>query len=159
MDVPTGVLRGVSDRFNGITVDSTNTNVTLGDQQFDEMLTSEYYYTNAFRSVDDNEKKTPLLFAASLGHWIDEKRRAIWFRVHRNQASWLPILVRNDFYFHHARDEIVMMYRWLPKDEPSAVPPFAHTMVRVHVKCNVICHPTSRHCSAILGRCRRSSDK
>lgn len=42
MDVPTGVLRGVSDRFNGITVDSTNTNVTLGDdQQFDEMLTSE----------------------------------------------------------------------------------------------------------------------
>lgn len=87
-------------------------------------------------------KKTLLLFAASLGHWIDEKRRAIWFRVHRSRASWLPILVRNDFYFHHARDEIVMMYRWLPKDEPSAVPPFAHTMVRVRVKRNVICHPT-----------------
>lgn len=47
MDVPTGVLSGVSDRFNGITVDSTNTNVTLADdRQFDEMLTSEYSENN-----------------------------------------------------------------------------------------------------------------
>lgn len=41
------------------------------------------------------------------------------------------MLARNDFYFHHARDEIVMMYKWLPTTEPSAIPPFAHTMVGV----------------------------
>jgi ADP-ribose pyrophosphatase YjhB (NUDIX family) len=67
----------------------------------------------------------------SLTHWTEEKRRAIWFRVHRSQASWLPSLAKNDFLFHHARNEFVMMYKWLPKDEPSAVPPFAHTMVGV----------------------------
>lgn len=67
----------------------------------------------------------------SLNYWTEEKRRAIWFRVHRSQASWLPVLVNNEFHFHHARNDFVMMYKWLPKNEPSAVPPFAHTMVGV----------------------------
>lgn len=66
-----------------------------------------------------------------MSHWVDNKRRAIWFRVHRNQASWIPLLAQNDFYFHHARNDYVMMYRWLPKDEAMIIPPFAHTMVGV----------------------------
>lgn len=72
-----------------------------------------------------------LSIVESLNYWLEEKRRAIWFRVHRSQATWLPVLAKNDFYFHHARDEFVMMYKWLPTNEPSAVPPFAHTMVGV----------------------------
>lgn len=70
-------------------------------------------------------------FVESLQFWTEEKRRAVWFRVHRNQAGWLPSLAKNDFYFHHAREEFVMMYKWLPTTEPSAVPPFSHTMVGV----------------------------
>lgn len=75
--------------------------------------------------------KIYLFILESLQFWTEEKRRAIWFRVHRNQASWLPALARNDFKFHHAREEFVMMYKWLPTNEPSAIPPFAHTMVGV----------------------------
>jgi hypothetical protein len=37
------------------------------------------------------------------------------------------VLAKNGFKFHHARDEFVMMYRWLPEKEVMAVPPFAHT--------------------------------
>jgi len=100
-----GVFKGVSDRFNGITIDSTTE--PCDDTQFDGILSK------------------------SLNYWTNEKRRAIWFRVHRSQAAWLPVLVSNDFHFHHARNDFVMMYKWLPTDEPSAVPPFAHTMVGV----------------------------
>lgn len=70
-------------------------------------------------------------FVESLDYWTQEKRRAIWFKVSRTQAGWLPALAKNDFLFHHARNEFVMMYKWLPKHEPSAVPPFSHTMVGV----------------------------
>ncbi|CRK94992.1 CLUMA_CG008479, isoform B [Clunio marinus] len=100
-----GVFKGVTDRFNGITIDSTAEQCE--DAQFDGILSK------------------------SLNQWTEQKRRAIWFKVNRNQASWLPVLAKNDFYFHHARNEFVMMYKWLPKTEPSAVPPFAHTMVGV----------------------------
>lgn len=86
-------------------------------------------------SIEVRPRRQSLIFihliVESLNYWTEEKRRAIWFRVHRNQASWLPSLAKNDFIFHHARDQIVMMYRWLPTNEPSAVPPFAHTMVGV----------------------------
>lgn len=67
----------------------------------------------------------------SLDEWIKNKKRAIWFKVHTDQAAWVPVLAKNDFKFHHARDEFVMMYRWLPENEIMAVPPFAHTMVGV----------------------------
>lgn len=65
----------------------------------------------------------------SLEHWIEQKRRAIWFKVYREQSTWIPTLVKNDFKFHHAREDFVMMYKWLPKNEQITVPPFAHTMV------------------------------
>ncbi|KAG5670531.1 hypothetical protein PVAND_000789 [Polypedilum vanderplanki] len=103
--VPDGVFQGVLDRFNGITIDSAAEECE--ESFFDEKLTK------------------------SIEHWIEEKKRAIWFKVHRDQSYMVPILVRNDFLYHHARGEFVMMYRWLPKDEVMAVPPFAHTMVGV----------------------------
>ena len=49
----------------------------------------------------------------------------------------MPILAKNNFFFHHAKDtretdtNFVMMYRWLPKDETLIIPPYAHTMVGV----------------------------
>ncbi|CAO1426972.1 unnamed protein product [Diamesa serratosioi] len=100
----TDVFKGVQDRFNGVTVDSS-TEALSDEKSFDEMLTK------------------------SLEFWIDQKRRAIWFRVHHKDAAWVPVLAKNEFYFHHARDKFVMMYRWLPKDESLIIPPFAHTMV------------------------------
>lgn len=71
-----------------------------------------------------------MFFVESLETWIEQKKRAIWFKIHRDQAAWVPVLANNGFNFHHAREEFVMMYKWLPKNETMAVPPFAHTMVR-----------------------------
>lgn len=120
------MFKGVSDRFNGITIDSTSETCDLA--QFDGILSS---MLSLFVDKSDLDFAKLHNFLESLNHWTTQKRRAIWFRVHRSQAGWLPVLARNDFYFHHAREEFVVMYKWLPTTEPSAVPPFAHTMVGV----------------------------
>ncbi|CAG9806887.1 unnamed protein product [Chironomus riparius] len=101
-----GLFQGVSDRFQGITVDSIVECCGVAES-FDNTL------------------------AKSLEHWIEQKRRAIWFKVYREQSTWIPSLVKNDFKFHHAREDFVMMYKWLPENEEITVPPFAHTMVGV----------------------------
>lgn len=100
-----GIFVGVSDRFRGLTIDSIAE--ACDEHTFSEKLT---------KSID---------------HWVQQKKRAIWFKIHHAQADWVPILAKNNFFYHHARGEFVMMYRWLPKDEPMAIPPFAHTMVGV----------------------------
>lgn len=41
------------------------------------------------------------------------------------------LLFQNGFKYHHAKDDFVMMYNWLPKDEEVNIPPFAHTMIGV----------------------------
>lgn len=120
-----GIFSGVSDRFNGITVDSQAE--TCDEGQFDSLLTRK-------SSPICSRNRVNLLIIISiesLDTWIEQKRRAIWFKVHRDQATWVPVLAKQGFSFHHARDDFVMMYRWLPKHEQMGVPPFAHTMVGV----------------------------
>lgn len=29
----------------------------------------------------------------SLDYWINQKRRGIWFRVHKEESAWVPILI------------------------------------------------------------------
>lgn len=77
-------------------------------------------------------------------------RRGIWFKVNLKEAHWVPGLakVRSSFYYpaskiifqihfqngftyHHAKDDFVMMFRWLPEYEDANIPPFAHTMIGV----------------------------
>lgn len=104
-DAPEGIFKGVSDRFNGITVDS-NLETCLPDK---------------FTSI----------LQKSLSYWTESRKRGIWFKVHLNSSHWVPELVNNDFKFHHAKENFVMMYRWLPKDETANIPPYAHIMVGV----------------------------
>lgn len=104
-DAPEGIFKGVSDRFNGITVDSNIE--TCHPEQFSSVLQK------------------------SLTHWTDNKKRGIWFKVSLNSSHWVPELVNHQFKFHHAKDNFVMMYRWLPTDESQNIPPYSHTMVGV----------------------------
>lgn len=69
----------------------------------------------------------------SIPRWQAEGKRTIWFHVQRKYSQWLPVLCENQFLFHHVSldGDVVVMYRWLPQDKPSAVPPYAHTMVGV----------------------------
>ncbi|XP_051172198.1 uncharacterized protein LOC127288644 [Leptopilina boulardi] len=94
-------FEGQLDRYNGIIVDSTKESCK-GD-------------------IFSNRLK------ASLSKWLEEKRRTIWFRVNLAQAEWVPILTLEGFKFHHAKEDYVTLYRWLPKDQESNIPPYSHT--------------------------------
>lgn len=104
-NVPEGIFKGVADRFDGITVDSNLE--TCSPDEFS------------------------LILKNSLSHWTENRKRGIWFKVHLNSSFWVPELANNQFKFHHAKDNFVMMYRWLPTDESLNIPPYAHTMVGV----------------------------
>ncbi|EDX01806.1 nudix hydrolase 2 [Drosophila yakuba] len=105
MDTPADVFRGITDRFAGVTVDGREENVDKSS--FRDKLTK------------------------SLNFWTTNKNRAIWFRVYKEQADWVPILAENGFDFHHAKTGVVVMYRWLPEDESSNLPTYAHTLMGV----------------------------
>ncbi|KAH8338009.1 hypothetical protein KR059_002541 [Drosophila kikkawai] len=106
METPADVFRGITDRFAGVTVDGREENV-------DKNI-----------SFRDKLKK-------SLDFWTANKNRAIWFRVYKEQADWVPVLAENGFDFHHARTGEVVLYRWLPLDESSNLPTYAHTLMGV----------------------------
>ncbi|KAL1497739.1 hypothetical protein ABEB36_008646 [Hypothenemus hampei] len=74
---------------------------------------------------------------SSLETWRANKKRGIWFKVHLDQCDWIPILVKNGFKYHHAKEDYAMLYLWLPTTETSNIPSYAHTMVGVGaVVCN-----------------------
>ncbi|XP_076243138.1 uncharacterized protein LOC143184642 [Calliopsis andreniformis] len=98
-------FKGRNDHYNGVTVDSNEE--ACGSEEFTQRLT------------------------VSLQQWIKEKKRTIWFRVHLQHSEWIPILVKEEFKYHHAREEYVMLYRWLVKDQECNVPHYAHTILGV----------------------------
>ncbi|CAH1154666.1 unnamed protein product [Phaedon cochleariae] len=100
------LFQGKIDRFKGVSVDSKEE--TCNDvMEFSQIL------------------------GDSLKHWKEIGNRGIWFKVHLNQSEWVPVLVKNGFKFHHAKEEYVMMYLWLPKTENCNIPQYAHTMIGV----------------------------
>ncbi|RVE54195.1 hypothetical protein evm_001022 [Chilo suppressalis] len=101
----THIFQGVVDRYNGVTIDSNKEFCDI--EQFSKLL------------------------CVSLQKWIEEKKRCIWFRVNIKHAAWVPILADNGFTFHHARDNFVMMYKWLPLDTLANLPPSSHTNLGV----------------------------
>uniref|UniRef100_A0A2P2I2M5 Nudix hydrolase 7-like n=2 Tax=Hirondellea gigas TaxID=1518452 RepID=A0A2P2I2M5_9CRUS len=67
----------------------------------------------------------------SLQSWQEEAVRGAWFHVHLDHAHWVPTLAKNGFEFHHGEGSLVVMVRWLPTDQPCAIPRYAHTVVGV----------------------------
>ncbi|KAH8396382.1 hypothetical protein KR222_009532, partial [Zaprionus bogoriensis] len=108
MDSPPDVFRGVTDRFSGVTVD--------GRQEASSACNTTQFCEKLQKSLD---------------FWIAQKKRAIWFRVYKEQADWVPHLAEAGFDFHHARTGVVVMYRWLPIDESMNLPHYAHTLIGV----------------------------
>lgn len=72
-----------------------------------------------------------LLCIDSLEQWTKDKKRAVWFCVHIPNTEWVPILTEQGFIFHHAKEEYVMLYHWLPSDEECNIPKYAHTFLGV----------------------------
>ncbi|XP_023950120.2 uncharacterized protein LOC112054531 isoform X2 [Bicyclus anynana] len=96
---------GEIDRFNGITIDSTS------------LKCSKDIFTKTL--------------AESLNKWSLEGRRCIWFKIHIEDSSYVPLLAQKGFNFHHARDDFVMMYKWLPTESEPNLPPPCHTNLGV----------------------------
>ncbi|XP_011641826.1 nudix hydrolase 7 [Pogonomyrmex barbatus] len=99
------IFNGHSDHYNGITVDSV------------EEACDSKVFTQRLKD--------------SLKQWTKDNKRTIWFRVHIPHTEWVPILTGHGFVFHHAREEYVMLYRWLPTNEDCNVPKYAHTILGV----------------------------
>ncbi|XP_055913050.1 uncharacterized protein LOC129946760 isoform X2 [Eupeodes corollae] len=105
MDVPEGVFRGKADRFNGVTVDSS--------EEYD-------------KSVNFADK-----LQKSIDYWVENGRRGIWFKVQTKHSQLVPELTKCGFDFHHAKNGYVMLFRWLPTNETVNIPVFAHTLCGV----------------------------
>lgn len=95
------------DRFNGATVNSE-------DQYCDE--------TTFCRKLQ-----------SSLQKWNADKIRAVWFHISLKHTQWVPVLSQNNFTFHRVADtgQSIVMCKWLPENQPTHIPPYAHTMVGV----------------------------
>lgn len=70
-------------------------------------------------------------FIDSLKRWRSEDKATIWFRVYLVNADWIPALVKVGFKFHHAKEDYVTLYKWLPTKIQSNIPPYAHTNLGV----------------------------
>ncbi|CAG5059631.1 unnamed protein product [Parnassius apollo] len=96
---------GEKDRFNGVTINTDKEN-------FDKTCFTQR-------------------LEASIGKWASERKRCIWFKVNIKDAHFVPVLADKGFNFHHARDNFVMMYKWLPNDSEPNLPPASHTNLGV----------------------------
>eukprot|EP00930_Biecheleria_cincta_P096836 TRINITY_DN88619_c0_g1_i1.p1 TRINITY_DN88619_c0_g1~~TRINITY_DN88619_c0_g1_i1.p1 ORF type:complete len:470 (-),score=86.31 TRINITY_DN88619_c0_g1_i1:38-1447(-) len=65
-----------------------------------------------------------------LAEWADEGKRGIWFKVPLNCARFVGPLTAERFKFHHAKEEYVMLTRWL-EESPSKLPRYSFTQIGV----------------------------
>ncbi|CAK1547156.1 unnamed protein product [Leptosia nina] len=93
------------DKFNGLTVVSDN--------------------------IDCNKNDFSYNLTEALKCWSEEGKRCIWFKIKIQHSVFIPMLAEKGFHFHHARDDFVMMYKWLPTDSESNLPPPCHTNLGV----------------------------
>ncbi|KAG8200207.1 hypothetical protein JTE90_024986 [Oedothorax gibbosus] len=80
-------------------------------------------------SLTDNEFETTLKH--SLEEWSKKSIRGVWFKVNIAKSSYIPVLVKHGFHFHHAKTSYLMLTRWLPGDEPNLLPQYPFTHVGV----------------------------
>ncbi|KAG8230893.1 hypothetical protein J437_LFUL002924 [Ladona fulva] len=100
------IFKGSVDRYNGITVSSQKEPCSSAD--------------------------FPIVLSESMNRWKTNNVRGVWFKVFLKHADWVPILAQNGFTFHHAKQEYVMMCKWLPTNgDVCNIPYYAHTMVGV----------------------------
>ncbi|CAH4029450.1 unnamed protein product [Pieris brassicae] len=98
-------FKSIDDRYKGLTVDSND--------------------------IMGNKQDFILNLQESLKIWSNNGKRCIWFKIRINHSDFVPVLAQKGFNFHHARDDFVMMYKWLPTDSKPNLPPPCHTNLGV----------------------------
>lgn len=59
---------------------------------------------------------------------LDQKSKALWVHLNRNNLSLLPFVVGQNFKIHHGFEDQIVLYRWLREDE-DLVPIFSRFYV------------------------------
>ena len=65
----------------------------------------------------------------SLSEWHATGVRGLWFHVSGDETVWIPELLRNGFYCHHAKGDQVVLVKWLPEWESSGIPDYPSTYI------------------------------
>ncbi|XP_021766651.1 nudix hydrolase 2-like [Chenopodium quinoa] len=85
--------------------------------------------------VDMQDPMDSHLFAsslrASLSHWTRLGKRGIWIKLPIRHYNLIEAAVKEGFWYHHAEPKYVMLAKWLPQDEPCALPANASHRVTV----------------------------
>eukprot|EP00930_Biecheleria_cincta_P085272 TRINITY_DN74671_c0_g1_i1.p1 TRINITY_DN74671_c0_g1~~TRINITY_DN74671_c0_g1_i1.p1 ORF type:complete len:460 (+),score=64.09 TRINITY_DN74671_c0_g1_i1:66-1445(+) len=99
------------------------------------LSTREDRYGGVEVEVTGFETSTPVrLFALELRQglesWIAKGKKGIWLKVPLQAASCVGSAVTQGFQFHHAKQDYVLLTRWLP-DTPSSLPKYSFTQIGV----------------------------
>ncbi|RDD36543.1 Nudix hydrolase 8 [Trichoplax sp. H2] len=105
------LLKGTTDVYKGITIDTLQNEVETSDGNTDVAATIE------------------LKLLASLLAWQNQGVRGVWVKVALQDSIWVPILAKHKFVFNHAKENYVMMTRWLPTNEENHLPTYANHFI------------------------------
>ena len=67
----------------------------------------------------------------SIEKWQIEKRSSIWLYIPLSLSSFISIIAKYGFKYHHAEDDLAVMCRWLSEDRENKIPLFATHQVGV----------------------------
>lgn len=99
------------------------------------LSTREDRYGGVEVEVTGFETSTPVrLFDVELRQgletWVAKGKQGIWLKVPLQAASCVGSAVTQGFQFHHAKQDYVLLTRWLP-DTPSSLPKYSFTQIGV----------------------------
>eukprot|EP00347_Sterkiella_histriomuscorum_P011343 403372816 len=101
-----GIIQGKKDKFNGLTIHPETINPDR--DQFKKQLHD------------------------SLNQWKTEGVRGIWMQLKEDNSHLIDIAIKEGgFKFHHAKDDYVMMTKWLPQNEMNKLPNFSSHYIGV----------------------------
>uniref|UniRef100_A0A1B6D1X3 Nudix hydrolase domain-containing protein n=1 Tax=Clastoptera arizonana TaxID=38151 RepID=A0A1B6D1X3_9HEMI len=110
--------------YSSIAANMEVSNVFVGNEDHYKGI-----HVDSVKEPCENQSSFSLKLQDSLKKWSEKNVKAIWFKVDLKNVDWVPILAKNGFRFHHAEGEIVHMCKWLPDNEESCIPLYAHTTV------------------------------
>eukprot|EP01095_Lingulamoeba_sp_RSL-Kostka_P016342 TRINITY_DN7969_c0_g1_i1.p1 TRINITY_DN7969_c0_g1~~TRINITY_DN7969_c0_g1_i1.p1 ORF type:complete len:297 (+),score=91.16 TRINITY_DN7969_c0_g1_i1:95-985(+) len=97
-------LKGKVDHFNGVNIDSS--------------------------LLPDDPDEFACLLEFSINVWREENRKGIWLKIPIEKSKLIPKAIEQEFIFHHAKKDYVMLTLWLPESE-SPLPNYCHTYIGV----------------------------
>ncbi len=75
--------------------------------------------------LPDTEAEFEVLLAGWLEDWTKDKVRSVQISFRPPKCHLMNVAHRHGFYFHHAKDNYVLMILWMDKSMPNRMPGYA----------------------------------